>query len=68
MASPKETKRLKRDETIDALMLDGEDHLNKLLTTVEHKHENGGIFNDAAHHKTTQVCMQALTEEELEDE
>ena len=63
METKKKTDRIKRDAEIDSLLDDGEDFLNELLNNVDHKHKNGGIFEDVKHH--TQV-MQDFTEEELD--
>ena len=62
----KKTGRIQRDDAIDALLEDSS--LDELLDRVEKKHLNGGVFADVAHHKRTQVCITALTEEELEEE
>ena len=68
MASQKKkTDRLQREKQLEALETEGEACLNILINNVDQKHQNGGIFDDVAHHKRTQVCMQAMTEEELED-
>ena len=64
MTSKKKTVRMKRDDAIDALLDDS--CLESLLEHVDEKHQNGGIFIDVAHHKNTQMCMKALTEEELD--
>jgi len=65
--SKKKTDRLKREQQLEALETESEACLNTLINNIDHKHQNGGIFDDVAHHKRTQVCMKALTKEELED-
>lgn len=62
----KKTDRIQRDAQIDDLLDDSEDQLQKLLDSMKHKHENGGVFKDKEHQKRTQLCMKALTEEDLD--
>lgn len=62
----KTTKRIQRDAQINDLLNDGEDQLQKLLDSMKHKHKNGGIFENKEHQKRTQLCIKALTEEDLD--
>ena len=67
VTSKQKTARLKREKQLEALETEGEACLDKLINNIGHKHQNGGIFDDVAHHRRTQICMQSLNEEELED-
>jgi len=66
MAKPKETKRLQRDALIKLLEEEQDQKLEDLIEVVKEKHENGGLIKDLSHYKKTQICIQALTEEELD--
>jgi len=73
MAAPKRTDRLKREDKLDQLLDENDDHLQKLLERIEDKKAaeqkpESGLIKSDRHYRRTKTVFQALCDEDISDE